>query len=508
MFDSAGTHVFSAGDDGKLLCTNVFDGVVEKEIASLANAINSIAVHPRLNVVATASDNELVQIWSADSEKALQTLDGHSANVTKVVFSSDGRLMASTDENGLAIVWQIHSREGHFSAEQLAMLNCHNRSITGVNFSPDQRRLATISLDGTAALWDLDTFQEAIRLKPLGESNHYYSIEFSPDGKTLFGALAEKMTIWDSAPAGTVRSKGIPDRNELVQWHHQELDICRGYKNWFGVVFHANKLLELQSDEPNHYLDRGIAYANQYKLRAAVKDLDTARKMGCEDARLFANLAAIRLQQEDFSGFSETVQELVWRAKKTTNPRGLRMALLGLELVTDTLKTTILELADTMSVDTPLAAYRRSQFGHVQSSTQSFQESPVSPSLVSNGLLQSLSLLQLGQQSQSKHAFEAAVWKWEQILASDRRESQPTLCEKAIVERLIQEALALFASKDVAFGETAWSNCTPVQRTKIGGLLNDLGDQARNVDLEQWIASLHLLVAAPEDASTEESHAE
>jgi len=65
-----------------------------------------------------------------------------------VVFSPDGRRLATASADKTARIWDVSS------GQELATVT-HNDTVYGVAFSPDGRRLATASEDKTVRIWVL-----------------------------------------------------------------------------------------------------------------------------------------------------------------------------------------------------------------------------------------------------------------------------------------------------------------------------------------------------------------
>lgn len=72
----------------------------------------------------------------------------HDADVNAVVFSPDGRLLATANDDRSARVWEVASGQ-----ERIRVT--HNEEVRGVAFSPDGQLLATGSYDDSACLWAL-----------------------------------------------------------------------------------------------------------------------------------------------------------------------------------------------------------------------------------------------------------------------------------------------------------------------------------------------------------------
>ncbi len=86
---------------------------------------------------------------SYNSLRLSATWSGHTAPVTSVAVSLDGRFVASGSRDNTIRLWSMPD------GEPLGVLNGHEGVVLRVAFHPDGRRLASCSADGTVRLWDL-----------------------------------------------------------------------------------------------------------------------------------------------------------------------------------------------------------------------------------------------------------------------------------------------------------------------------------------------------------------
>ncbi|CAH2062533.1 unnamed protein product, partial [Iphiclides podalirius] len=180
----------------------------------------------------TSSWSGLVKVWSVPECRLLQTLRGHTCNVSGAVFrpgatlpphfrekisQADDRMegekaelenggmetegggegaseectMASCAYDGSVHLW-------NFSSENpLASLQGHSPSrVARVEFHPSGRFLATTVFDHSWRLWDLETTTEVLHQE--GHAKPVYSIAFQGDGSlAVTGGMDAFGRVWD-----------------------------------------------------------------------------------------------------------------------------------------------------------------------------------------------------------------------------------------------------------------------------------------------------------------------
>ncbi len=76
---------------------------------------------------------------------------GHSWSVNSVVFSPDGKYLASGSADETVKLWSVESQK------EVTMLQGHDNTVYSVAFSPDGKYLASGSQDKTVKLWSIQS---------------------------------------------------------------------------------------------------------------------------------------------------------------------------------------------------------------------------------------------------------------------------------------------------------------------------------------------------------------
>jgi WD40 repeat protein len=142
-----------------------------------------------------------VRLWNVYTGALQKTLSGHRHAVYSMVFSPDGRFLASASADGTVRIWDSHT------GEIRRILDVRSRtepSLHGwlLDISADRRTLYVLGTDERIRLWDLATGR--LRVKSSVIEIRDNAAAFSRDKKTLAGRGDEGATFWD-VPSGNWR---------------------------------------------------------------------------------------------------------------------------------------------------------------------------------------------------------------------------------------------------------------------------------------------------------------
>src|SRR5262249_54097256 len=138
-------------------------------------AVTAVAFSPEGRFLASGSGDQTVRLWDLISGKEVGVFRGHQDGVTSVAFSQDGKRLFSGSADKTARVWEVAS------GREVLRLEGHGAAVTSVAFGPDGRSLASASEDTRVRVWDAETGQLAVEYK--GHSLAVRGIAFHPDGK-------------------------------------------------------------------------------------------------------------------------------------------------------------------------------------------------------------------------------------------------------------------------------------------------------------------------------------
>lgn len=144
-----------------------------------------------------------VELWSAEKDHSLTTLEGHNDGIQMATFSHDGSRILTVDKSGQPFLWD---GKGSLIRE----LEQSDELITAVAFAPDNKQFITGYTNGRVHVWNIDgTLIRRIQFfdAPVG------SIEFNPDSSQILTLSEDGFAYLNKIALGeTIRLTGLTGR--------------------------------------------------------------------------------------------------------------------------------------------------------------------------------------------------------------------------------------------------------------------------------------------------------
>src|SRR5262249_15787009 len=155
-------------------------------------------------------------VWDLKTRKPRHRLPGHFSTPLSVVYSPDGKVLATGDGSGYSSDFDAQVRLWDLSTGRLLrQISGHLNLVSSLTFSPPGSRLASGGHDARTRVWDVSTGKRLLEIR--GESIWHRSVAFSPDGKTLLAAASGELELRRADSGQKVRDLGRPgDERRMI----------------------------------------------------------------------------------------------------------------------------------------------------------------------------------------------------------------------------------------------------------------------------------------------------
>ncbi|KAF3291475.1 hypothetical protein TWF970_000688 [Orbilia oligospora] len=164
-------------------------------------------------LIVPSPKTNIIELWDVDmviqgrvtpgTDQAIQVFRGHNDLVTAVLYSPDGKLLASASVDETVRIWDPATGQ---QLLQTSVATFPLWSFQTMVFSPDGKNLV-VELYNFLILWSVTT-GEQLRIchKTLKKGRDYCSMALSPSGKELaLGTSGGRIEIWDTTTRQVIR---------------------------------------------------------------------------------------------------------------------------------------------------------------------------------------------------------------------------------------------------------------------------------------------------------------
>ncbi|CAF0759705.1 unnamed protein product [Didymodactylos carnosus] len=204
-YSPSGSKIACGGLDNKVTLYSLnFDEDVNKHKKVISNHLNYISsckfMHSDQQLL-TASGDSTAKLWDVESSTAIQTFQGHQADIMGIDVSpsESGNIFVSGSSDHMAMVWDI--RTGQY----VQIFEGHESDVNCVRFYPSGDAFVTGSDDATCRLFDLRADRQVAIFKKESIIFACNAVDFSLSGRLLFGGYNDYcINVWDTLKGSRV----------------------------------------------------------------------------------------------------------------------------------------------------------------------------------------------------------------------------------------------------------------------------------------------------------------
>lgn len=190
--------------DGQWIASGSKDGTIKIWRAADGKLLRTMTIWRWVRSVAFSPDGQLLALGTADWSSSsgwlgqvqirrasdgvlLRTFARETKGVFSVAFSPDGRYLATGGGDGTVRIWRVLDRK------EIYRFNAHPYGVSSVAFSPDGRFVVSGGSDYDVKVWRIS---DGTQVASLPHGSPWSLVAFSPSGQWVASAGGQAVKIW------------------------------------------------------------------------------------------------------------------------------------------------------------------------------------------------------------------------------------------------------------------------------------------------------------------------
>jgi hypothetical protein len=296
------------------------------------NAINALVYSPDGRKLASGSGDKTARVWSTNISTKSSILLDHPDWVISVAWSPDGKTLATACWDGIVRHWDVKT------GRELHTITGHTSRLTSLTFSFDGLFLASKASDNSVRVWRCDTWQQVALIHEPSSGRQSPSISFHPH-ELLLATLGGKETtirMWlldarKMLAVGTSHSESAThqDANEVDRligpvaarisvWGSDDLEILVNRVETASTPDYKGRSLE---ELCSRLFETIEGFTVTERIRTATEEIDLLILNNSTEARLRRELPLVLVECKNWSGKCGKNEFVVFQAKLENRKR-------------------------------------------------------------------------------------------------------------------------------------------------------------------------------------------
>ena len=151
--------------------------------------ISSLVFSSDGKFLASSSFDNKVKLWDAAKQGHLHTYDAHKGDVRALAFSKDGKWLLSGSDDKTVKVWNLKNNKLRKNFTK------HDDEIYGVCVLPSSKQAVSVTQDGNYMLWNVPSGELISSWRSTFTVPYIWSLAVSPNGNLLASGHYNKISL-------------------------------------------------------------------------------------------------------------------------------------------------------------------------------------------------------------------------------------------------------------------------------------------------------------------------